>query len=186
MTLVTLADGDVADIPAGYYYIVDVGTPIFYEPAENEDGTATVDVYAAHKESHNISGHDSGTKTYKHSYDVTVESHPDNLIITDKSDQSTTTANGNEDTMIAIDYKIATIDKDNTDAATAITLDNIPNGYLVYYTDANGNPVLASNNGNSGGNNLWSIDVSKLGHTSGAQVKRLIYLLCHLKISAVK
>ena len=176
LTLVTLADGDVADIPAGDYYIVDVGTPIFYEPAENEDGTATVDVYAAHKESHNISGHDSGTKTYKHSYDVTVESQPDNLIITDKSDQSTTTASGNEDTMIAIDYKIATIDKDNTDAATAITLDNIPNGYLVYYTDANGNPVLASNNGNSGGNNLWSIDVSKLGDTNTGETSNIFIM----------
>ncbi|MGE6325369.1 VCBS domain-containing protein, partial [Psychrobacter sp. NPDC078370] len=176
LTLVTLADGDVADIPAGDYYIVDVGTPIFYEPAENEDGTATVDVYAAHKESHNISGHDSGTKTYKHSYDVTVESQPDNLSITDKSDQSTTTASGNEDTMIAIDYKIATIDKDNTDAATAITLDNIPNGYLVYYTDANGNPVLASNNGNSGGNNLWSIDVSKLGDTNTGETSNIFIM----------
>ncbi|WP_227501934.1 MULTISPECIES: VCBS domain-containing protein [unclassified Psychrobacter] len=176
LTLVTLADGDVADIPAGDYYIVDVGTPIFYEPAENEDGTATVDVYAAHKESHNISGHDSGTKTYKHSYDVTVESQPDNLSITDKSDQSTTTASGNEDTMIAIDYKIATIDKDNTDAATAITLDNIPNGYLVYYTDANGNPVLASNNGNSGGNNSWSIDVSKLGDTNTGETSNIFIM----------
>ncbi|WP_201595491.1 VCBS domain-containing protein [Psychrobacter fulvigenes] len=176
LTLVTLADGDVADIPAGDYYIVDVGTPIFYEPAENEDGTATVDVYAAHKESHNISGHDSGTKTYKHSYDVTVESQPDNLSITDKSDQSTTTASGNEDTMIAIDYKIATIDKDDTDAVTAITLDNIPNGYLIYYTDTNGDPVLASNNGNSGGNNSWSIDASKLGDINPGETSNIFIM----------
>ena len=162
LTPVTLNAGDVADIPAGNYYEVAVGTPVYYQPAENEAGVAKVDVYAAHKETSPDAGHDSGTLTYKHSYDVTVEAQPDNLSITDKGDQSTATATGNEDTKVAIDYKINIVDKDNTDKATAITLDNIPNGYLVYYTNKSGVDVLASNNGGSGDNNSWSIDASKL------------------------
>lgn len=138
-----------------------------YTPAENADGNATITVNAAHKEMTDEAGYDSGTLTYEHEYTVEVSAQPDNLDITSNSGESIATAIGDEDSMIAIDYKISNIDEG--DRASAITLDNIPNGYLVYYTDTNGDTVLASNNGNSGGNNSWSIDASKLGNVnSGA------------------
>ena len=170
---VTLNDNEVGDIPAGTYYELEVGTnppdsvTVKYTPAENADGNATITVNAAHKEMTDEAGYDSGTLTYEHEYTVEVSAQPDNLDITSNSGESIATAIGDEDSMIAIDYKISNIDEG--DMASAITLDNIPNGYLVYYTDTNGDTVLASNNGNSGGNNLWSIDASKLGNVnSGA------------------
>ncbi|WP_201538276.1 VCBS domain-containing protein [Psychrobacter sanguinis] len=170
---VILNDNEVGDIPAGTYYELEVGTnppdsvTVKYTPAENAYGNATITVNAAHKEMTDEAGYDSGTLTYEHEYTVEVSAQPDNLNITSNSGESIATAIGDEDSMIAIDYKISNIDEG--DMASVITLDNIPNGYLVYYTNTNGVTVLASNNGNSGGNKLWSIDASKLGNVnSGA------------------
>ncbi|MBH0087305.1 VCBS domain-containing protein, partial [Psychrobacter sp. SCQQ22] len=181
LVAVTLADGEVGSIPAGTYYVVDVADTdatidgvnpadsitVNYTPAANEDGTAIVKVYTTHTEVNNISGHDSGTLTYEHSYDITVAAQPDNLAIT--YDGVDAIAIGDEDTKIAIDYKINAVDEDDT--AAAITIDEVPNGYLVYYTNTSGDVVLASNNGDSdgNGNNAWSIDTSKLANVnSGA------------------
>jgi large repetitive protein len=138
-----------------------------YTPAANEDGTAIVKVYTTHTEVSNISGHDSGTLTYEHSYDIAVAAQPDKLSIA--YDDVVAKATGDEDTKIAIDYKINVVDENDT--AAAITFDEVPNGYLVYYTNKSGVVVLASNNGDSdgNGNNLWSIDTSKLENVnSGA------------------
>ncbi|WP_238036564.1 VCBS domain-containing protein [Psychrobacter sp. Ps6] len=183
LVLVTLADGEVGGIPAGDYYVVNVADTdaaingvnpagsitVNYTPAANEDGTAIINVYAAHEEVHDISGHDSGTLTYEHSYNVTVTAQPDALSIAgvgnDDQDNNplTVTATGDEDTLIAIPYQIDQVDEG--DVAASITLDEVPNGYLVYYVNASGDLVLASNNGVSAtnaDNNSWSIDASKL------------------------
>ncbi|MEG9304887.1 VCBS domain-containing protein, partial [Psychrobacter celer] len=177
---VVLNDNEVGDIPAGTYYELEVGTnppdsvTVKYTPAENADGNATITVKAAHKETTDEAGYDSGTLTYEHEYTVEVSAQPDNLDITSNSDESIATAIGDEDSMIAIDYKISNIDEG--DMASAITLDNIPNGYLVYYTDTNGDPVLASNNGNSGDNNSWSIDASKLGDINTGETSNIFIM----------
>ncbi|MFP3398655.1 hypothetical protein SB749_20225, partial [Brevibacterium sp. SIMBA_078] len=82
-----------------------------YTPAANEDGTAIINVYAAHEEVHDISGHDSGTLTYEHSYNVTVTAQPDALSIIGSNNNDgdneplTVTATGDEDTLIAIPYQ---------------------------------------------------------------------------------
>ncbi|WP_352259882.1 Calx-beta domain-containing protein [Psychrobacter sp. TB55-MNA-CIBAN-0194] len=181
LVAVTLADGEVGSIPAGTYYVVDVADTdaaidgvnpadsitVNYTPAANEDGTAIINVYAAHTEVNTISGHDSGTLTYEHSYNISVAAQPDNLIIA--YDGVDAIATGDEDTKIAIDYTINAVDENDT--AAAITIDEVPNGYLVYYTNTSGDVVLASNNGDSdgNGNNSWSIDTSKLENVnSGA------------------
>ena len=186
LVAVTLAAGEVGDIPAGTYYVLDVADTdsiidgvnpadsitVNYTPAENEDGTAVVSVYTAHTEVNDIAGYDSGTVTYEHSYNVSVSAQPDALSIVDSADGDTDiTATGNEDTKIAIAYEVNTIDENDT--AAAITFDEVPNGYLVYYTNTSGAVVLASNNGDSDsdGDNSWSIDTSKLldGVTGGTE-----------------
>ena len=181
LTPVSLVDSQVGNIPAGTYYVVDVADTdptidginpadsitVNYTPAANEDGTAVVKVYTTHTEVSNISGHDSGTLTYEHSYNIAVAAQPDKLSLA--YDDVVAKATGNEDTKIAIDYKINVVDENDT--AAAITFDEVPNGYLVYYTNKSGVVVLASNNGDSDGNgkNLWSIDTSKLENVnSGA------------------
>jgi len=170
---VTLGDNDVDGIPAGTYYELDVGinppdnVTVKYTPAENADGSATITVNTSHKEATDVPGYDSGTVSYEHQYTVEVSAQPDNLSITDSGSLSTATATGAEDTKVAIDYKITNIDEG--DKASAITLDNIPNGYLVYYTNKSGDNVLASNNGGSGDNNSWSIDASKLNKINSGE-----------------
>ena len=173
----TLAAGVVDSIPAGTYYVLDVADTdpnidgvnpannitIYYTPAENEDGAVSIKVYAAHKEVSDINGYVSDTQTYEHSYNVTVTAQPDKLSIVDSVDGNLAgTAIGNEDTQIAVLYKINNIDEGDT--ATGISLDNVPNGYLVYYTNKGDDIVLASNNGDldNDGDNLWSVDTSKL------------------------
>ena len=97
-----------------------------------------------------------------------------NIIASNNNDGDnnplTVTATGDEDTLIAIPYQIEQVDENDT--AVAITLDEVPNGYLVYYANALGDLILASNNGVSAtnaNNNSWSIDASKLGNVnSGA------------------
>lgn len=152
-----------------------------YTPAANADGSATITVDADHKEVTNVSGTDDGNIiTYQHSYDVSVAAQPDALSIAGvgnndgDNDPLTVTATGNEDTLIAIPYEISLSDiqgdSDGSggvveDSAAAISLDNVPNGYLVYYANASGDLVLASNNGVSptnADNNSWSIEASKL------------------------
>ncbi|WP_320158596.1 Calx-beta domain-containing protein [Psychrobacter sp. NZS113] len=152
-----------------------------YTPAANADGSATITVNANHKEVTNVSGTaDGAIVTYQHSYDVTVTAQPDAISITGvgnndgDNDPLTVTATGDEDTLIAIPYEIGLSDTqgDNDgsggtveDIAAAISLDNVPNGYLVYYVNLSGDLVLASNNGVSAtnaDNNSWSIDASKL------------------------
>ena len=181
---VTLTDGQVGDIPAGTYYVVDVADTdsdidginpadtitVNYTPAENEDGTAVVNVYAAHNEVDEINGDDSVTLTYQHSYDIAVAAQPDALAILDRDDDLMVTATGDEDTLIAIPYQINPVDEG--DDAAAITLDEVPNGYLVYYINTSGDTVLASNNGVSGGNNnnSWSINASQLNNINRGEV----------------
>ena len=152
-----------------------------YTPAANADGSATITVNADHKEVTNVSGtNDGAIIPYQHSYDVTVTAQPDALSIAGVGNNDgdnkplTVTATGDEDTLIAIPYEIGLSDTqgDNDgsgdiveDSAAAISLDNVPNGYLVYYANALGDLVLASNNGVSAtnaNNNSWSIDASKL------------------------
>ncbi|WP_327193710.1 VCBS domain-containing protein [Psychrobacter sp. PL15] len=184
---VTLQANAVGNIPAGTYYVLKVTDAntfisginppdtvmIKYTPAENADGSAVVKVYTAHKEVTDIVEHDSGTLTYEHSYDIKVAKQSDNMKITNSSNGSTTTAIGDEDTMIAIDYKITNIDEG--DKAAAISLDNIPNDYLVYYTNKNGTKVLANNNGDidGDGDNLWSINVSNLGSINSGETSNI-------------
>ena len=174
---VTLLANAVGNIPAGTYYVLNMAdtdssvnginppdnVTIKYTPAENADGTANIKVYTAHKEVSDIAGHDSGTLTYEHTYNVSVSKQPDNLKITSSTDGSSAVAIGNEDSFIAINYKITNIDEGDT--AAAISLDNIPDGYVVYYTNNSGVKVIANNNGDidSDGNNLWSINTSNLG-----------------------
>ncbi|WP_227669518.1 Calx-beta domain-containing protein [Psychrobacter sp. NG254] len=141
-----------------------------YTPAANADGSATITVNADHKEVTNVSGTaDGAIIPYQHSYDVTVTAQPDALSIIGSNNNDgdneplTVTATGDEDTLIAIPYQIDQVDENDT--AAAITLDEVPNGYLVYYANALGDLVLASNNGVSAtnaNNNSWSIDASKL------------------------
>ncbi|MBP2281023.1 CshA-type fibril repeat protein/VCBS repeat-containing protein [Psychrobacter sp. PL19] len=184
---VTLQANAVGNIPAGTYYVLKVTDAntfisginppdtvmIKYTPAENADGSAVVKVYTAHKEVTDIVEHDSGTLTYEHSYDIKVAKQSDNMKITSSSNGSTTTAIGDEDTMIAIDYKITNIDEGDT--AAAISLDNIPNDYLVYYTNKNGTKALANNNGDidGDGDNLWSINVSNLGSINSGETSNI-------------
>jgi hypothetical protein len=145
-----------------------------YTPAANADGKATIIVNAAHKEVSDVAD-DGAVIDYEYQYNVEVVAQPDALNIFEPvTEETTTTVIGAEDTKIAIPYEIGLIDTQGDsdgsggtgtvkDSAAAISLDNVPNGYLVYYIDINGDEVLASNNGTLNGNgNLWTIDATDL------------------------
>ncbi len=134
-----------------------------YTPAANADGDVTITVNATHKEVNDISGHDSGVLTYEYTYDVTVTAQPDSLVITSDGN-SVDTLEGNEDELIPVNYQINS--SDAGDSINAIILDDVPDGFLVFYINTSGDvvPVLTSNNGDINGNNknTWTISAADL------------------------
>ncbi|MFK3915905.1 Calx-beta domain-containing protein [Psychrobacter sp. NPDC078501] len=146
-----------------------------YTPAANADGSATITVNASHKEVSDVAD-DGAVVDYEYQYNVEVIAQPDALnIFKSGTEETTATVIGAEDTKIAIPYEIGLIDTQGDsdgnggtvkDSATAISLDNVPEDYLVSYIsgkEVDGNPIftLASNNGGLNGN-LWTIDATKI------------------------
>ena len=175
LNTVTLTADQVGSIPAGDYYELIVsdqsGTidginptetvTVKYTPAENADGTTEIKVYTQHKEVSSVADH-GAVIDYEHTYDITVTAQPDALDIFElNTTDRVVTAIGDEDTEIFIPYEIK--QSDENDTATGISLDNVPNDYLVFYLDASGNEQLANNNGNINGiGNLWTINATDL------------------------
>lgn len=163
-----------AGLPSGTYYVLDVSdtdgdtsngtTPgsaisgVSYVPGENEDGAVQITAIVPHKETHNITGHDSTVKLSEQTFNLTVEAAPDKLAIS-SSGSSSATISGNEDTLILIPYSVNPTDENDTLAT--LTLDNVPYDYVVYSGSDAASATIVSNVGNSDGNdgNLWTITV---------------------------
>ncbi|GAF54367.1 VCBS domain-containing protein [Psychrobacter sp. JCM 18900] len=185
-TEVTASELAGTGIAPGEYYVVDVAdsngaidgvnppssVKVQYTPAADANGSAIIFVNAAHKEVSDVAI-DGDIETYKHQYTVDVTAQPDKLnVFKPDTEDTTVTAVGNEDTLIPIPYEISSRDTqgDNDgsvngkfDKATGISIDNVPDGYLVYYIDSNDIQQLANNNGNKNSNgNLWTINATDL------------------------
>lgn len=147
-------------LDAGTYYVLPVdnnnlpsSVTVKYEPGANEDGNVSIDAFVKHKETHNISGHDSTEKISQATFALDVEQAPDALDLS-----VTKPAAVLEESPVKLEYTVSNIDEG--DELKSIVLDDIPENYIVYYIDENGDEVMASNSGSSNGSTYsWNVPV---------------------------
>ncbi|MBS9782834.1 MAG: hypothetical protein KGV43_03440, partial [Arcobacter sp.] len=145
----------------GDYYQVDLGASFSantvdfeFTPKAQLDGNVSFDVYVPHKETHNISGHDSTTLVSKQTVSITINAVADDPTIATPQD-----VKGDEDTMIEVPIN-ATI-PDSSEEITNMVIKGIPNGYLVFY---GANATSATQADNLGGE-AWS-----MGYAQGSKI----------------
>ncbi|NYT64346.1 type I secretion C-terminal target domain-containing protein [Alcaligenaceae bacterium] len=169
------ADNDLG-LPPGDYYIVDApkdGTgsiDLTYTPHPDQKytgGDLNVEAWLKGKEegaaeddwavggSGNISG---VIQEVNNGYNFTVGSDATPGVITGSEHNSASDAFGEDGPkgLIALDNTAGSlVDTDTSEVALGAKLENLPNGFLVYYKDGD-NYVLATNAGKgSGDNNTW-------------------------------
>ncbi|MCP4994140.1 MAG: hypothetical protein GY934_10220, partial [Gammaproteobacteria bacterium] len=165
-TLSTEAVTGVSGITDGSYYVINSveegDTLTFtYEPLTNAYGTITLDAYLNNIESEGWDTHNTSQLTASGSADIDITPVGDGLTGFD------VTASGTEDTLIEVN--IAGTLTDSSEKIYLITLDNVPDGFLVKYGADAGSAVLAQNaglngtttiDGNTVNSNLWNIPIS--------------------------
>ena len=141
----------VNGIADGEYYVVDgvsynSSLSLEYAPASNESGTVTLNAFVVSQETNAAS--------------TITSSATDSFEVTPVADSVTLVANnatGNEDTKIEIPFTLTQIDPSET--ILSMTLNDVPNGYLVYIGTDPSSAVLARSLGDNGsGNNNWLVD----------------------------
>ncbi|WP_449257861.1 Ig-like domain-containing protein, partial [Chlorobium limicola] len=143
-------------VPAGTYYVItsvdDTDTLSFtYTPALHASGTVTVTAYALSQET-------GSTVTLTNSSSATFDITP----VNDGYDLGTVTASGSEDDaliQLMIDGT-GLVDTDGSEKVVSALLENVPNGYLVYYGADSDSAVLALNVGAAGSGNTWALPLN--------------------------
>ncbi|MCP4127163.1 MAG: hypothetical protein GY753_08890, partial [Gammaproteobacteria bacterium] len=165
-TLSTEAVTGISGITDGDYYVIDgvgVGDTLTftYEPLGDAHGTITLDAYLNNIEIEGWDTYNTSQLTASGSADIDIAPIGDGLT------GFNVTASGTEDTLIEVN--IAGTLSDSSEEIYLITLDNVPDGFLVKYGADAGSAVLAQNaglngtttiDGNTVNSNLWNIPIS--------------------------
>nr|WP_275853321.1 cadherin-like domain-containing protein [Sulfurimonas sp. SAG-AH-194-C20] len=128
---------------------------LVFTPAQDLAGQA-VFTYSATTQENGAANQENGGGT------ITIDVNPiaDGLDLSalDATGTEFTDANANKYTEVTIGSTL--LDTDGSESITTLILDDIPDGFLVYF-GADGAQALAQNAGDNGtGNNSWSIDIS--------------------------
>ncbi len=137
-----------------------------FTPASNRNGSVTVDTYVKNQESESWDPYNTDIMVSHSQTSFDVVAVADGFTIT------TNSSSGNEDTLIPIDVTIS--DPDSSEILTSLTIDKVPNGFLVFYGDDANSATLAQNIGVKGqmsmqieygvdetvNYNLWNIPLS--------------------------
>ena len=158
-----IADGD-------YYVVSGVNTNdvlnFSFLPAEDRNGTVNVDVFVRHIESETLTQYDTTEMTSQQTITFDVNAVEDGFTT------FTATGNDNEDTLTEI--VITAVNPDSSEGLSTIVLDNVPDGFLVFYGADAASAVMANNLGVNGtttieleygvsvtvDSNLWNIPLS--------------------------
>ncbi len=139
----------VSGIPDGDYYVISGVSyndtlNFTFTPAINRNGSVTVDTYVKNIEAEDWNPYNT-TEMISHSttsFDVLAAR--DGYTF----DATTNPSVGDEDTMVQV--SVAVSDPDSSELLTSVSLDKIPNGFLVYYGGDEGSAVMAQNIGVNG------------------------------------
>lgn len=156
-TITTQAVSGVSGISDGNYYVITGVNPndvlnFTYEPAEDRNGSVDVDVFVKNIESETWNPFNTGeiTSTKTISFDVTAveDGFSSSGTVTAIGDEDESTANA-VDGLIEVDVSSIS-NPDSSELLFSISLDKIPDGFLVYYGVDEASAVVAQNIGLNG------------------------------------
>ena len=169
---ITTTETDPAGLVAGTYYVVsgvsyEDTLDFIYTPAEDRNGSVNVDFFVKNIEGETWSPYNTTEIVSTQTVTIDVTPVTDGYLLT-----STANRVGNEDTLIALDVTVS--NTDSSEILTSISLDGVPDGFLIYYGADALSATLAQNIGDNGttdiamtyGNvtaevaNLWNIPLS--------------------------
>ncbi len=147
--ITTTSVSGVSGITDGDYYVIDNVSPndtlnFSFTPASNRSGTVTVDTYVKNIEQEDWNPFDTTEMTSHSTTSFDVVAVEDGYTF----DTTTHPSNGNEDTMVQVSAIVS--DPDSSELLTSVSLDKIPNGFLVYYGADEGSAEMAQNIGTNG------------------------------------
>jgi trimeric autotransporter adhesin len=147
---ITTTQVNPAGLPAGTYYVIDGATynqtlNFIYTPAENRNGSVSVDVLVKNKEAESWNPYDTAENVSTKTLTFDVNAVTDGFVLGSSVDRS-----GNEDTLTLLDIALTNIDSSET--LTSVSLNKIPDGFLVFFgANADGSgKVMAQNLGANG------------------------------------
>jgi hypothetical protein len=145
MTLQTL---DIGSGSQSYYVISGVTKDetlnFSYQPASHRDGSVSIDVSVLNQEASNWSGYSTATLLSTQTVAFKVTPVQDGFTF----DTTTTPSVGTEDYMTQLHVSVT--NPDSSEKLLAVSLNNVPNNFLVYYGADAASAVLANNVGANG------------------------------------
>ena len=171
--ITTTSVSGVSGIPDGDYYVIENTSyndtlNFSFLPASNRSGSVTVDTYVKNIEQEDWNPYNTTEMTSHSTTSFDVLSVKDGYTF----DTTTNPSTGDEDTMVQVSAIVS--DPDSSELLTSVSLDKIPNGFLVYYGTDEASAVMAQNIGVNGtmtmqmtygidenvDYNLWNIPLS--------------------------
>ncbi len=137
----------VSGIADGDYYVIEnvqYGDTLdfVYKPAENRDGHVDMDLYVKNKESEAWNPYDTQEVVSHKTIGIDV------TPVEDGFSNFAASASGDEDTRVVL--TVNGEDPDDSEKLSSITLDRIPNGFIVYYGADAASATIAQNVGVNG------------------------------------
>jgi len=147
--ITTTSVSGVSGITDGDYYVIENVSPdqtlnFSFIPASNRNGTVTVDTYVKNIEQEDWNPFNTTEMTSHSTTSFDVVAVRDGYTF----DTTTNPPSGDEDTMVQV--SVAVSDPDSSELLTSVSLDKIPNGFLVYYGADEASAVMAQNIGTNG------------------------------------
>ena len=138
----------VTGIADGDYYVVSSVSyndtlEFTYNPPADRNGSVTVDTYVKNIENESWTSHDTTEMVSTKTVSFDINAVTDGYTLT-----STAIRSGDEDTLISLEISVE--NSDSSETLTSISLDKVPDGFLVYYGADAGSAVLAQNIGDNG------------------------------------
>ncbi|MCT7908986.1 hypothetical protein N5915_05390 [Arcobacter lacus] len=124
-------------------------TGLVYTPASNRDGDVKFEVSVQNKEGNSITLTSKGEITI--SIIPIVDMKPNVTVVTATSIEDSEITNGSTTLKNSVKLEVTTsVSPDSSEKFTNIVLDEVPNGFTVWYIDDSNNLVMATNIGQSG------------------------------------
>ena len=163
-TITTTAVSGVAGITDGNYYVISGVTnnqilDFSFAPASNRDGSVTIDSYVKNIESEDWSPYNPAEIVSHQNFSFDVNAVTDGFALT------STTATGNEDTMIPLGITLT--GSDSSEKLSSVSISDVPDGFVLYYGANAGSAGIAQNLGTDG--STTSIEMT-YGHPENVDV----------------
>jgi hypothetical protein len=144
--IISTTETDPEGLPSGTYFVLDNVTyndtlNFIYSPASNRDGNVDINFFVKNSQSESWNSYDTDILVSTKTISFDVNAVRDGYTF-DTTSQSST---GDEDTMIQLSVSVS--DPDSSELLTSVSLDRIPDGFLVYYGADESSATVAQNIG---------------------------------------